>query len=105
MTWTSIHETDRKVVIEAFTEAVWNHMPIDLKLCEEHWVAEHMLAEGWNNRDNHFKEAFEQLEVEEVARARSSGGVTTTTTTSATVATTAEADNLQRIEEQVTRYI
>ncbi|KAG2207846.1 hypothetical protein INT45_009005, partial [Circinella minor] len=87
ITWTSIHDTDRKVAIEAFTEAVWKHMPIDLRLCEEHWAAEYMLAEGWNNRDNHFKEAFEQLEIEEVATAGATEGVgTTTTSSSSTVA-------------------
>ncbi|KAG2211980.1 hypothetical protein INT45_014172 [Circinella minor] len=87
ITWTSIHDTDRKVAIEAFTEAVWKCMPIDLRLCEEHWAAEHMLAEGWNNRDNHFKEAFEQLEIEEVATAGATEGVrTTTTSSSSTVA-------------------
>ena len=64
MTWTSIHEIGRVVAIDTFMEVVWVYMPINLRLCEEHWVTERMLTEGWNNHDNHFKEAFGQLEIE-----------------------------------------
>ena len=102
VSWTSIHESDRRVAIEAFMAAVWNHISIDLQLCEEYWAAEHMLAKGWNNRsDNQFKEVHEQLQIEEAVAI----GVAATTTVTPPIQTEMQEASLQIIQKQVVRYI
>ena len=95
--------TYRRVAIEGFTEAVWNRMPIDLKLCEERWADEHMVAEGWNNHDSQFKEVYGQLQIEEEAVATGAAARISSTVTA--IQTEMQEASLQIIQEKVARYI